>query len=265
MKSILGIIALIIFSVFLVKYAEWRSIYFPTKNVLYTPDKAGLPYEDAYFYTVDSKKLNGWFVGDKKKALTILFCHGNAGNIGDRLEKLLIFYNMGLNTFIFDYRGYGKSEGLPSEEGLYRDAEAAYNYLIKSRSISPKDIVIYGESIGGAVVIDLAGKETLKALITEGVFTSSQEMARSMFFLFPGFLLSSRFDSISKIRDVTCPKLIIHSANDEIVPFYMGQKLFGAATPYKEFLEIRGSHNEAFLDSKEKFSRGIKSFLEKAL
>lgn len=261
MKLLLWLVISIIIFLVGIRYIEKHSIYFPMKEMSITPEEIGLPYEDIYFETPDNKKLNGWFVPHDNAKFTILFVHGNAGNISHRLEKILIFHNLGHNIFIFDYRGYGKSNGSPSEAGLYKDAEAAYNYLINERKIPEDNIILYGESIGGAVIIDLANKVKVRALITEEVFTSVKDMAKIAYPFLPYFIFSSRFDSIPKIKGVKCPKLMIHSIDDEIVPFRLGEKLFNAANPPKTFLKIRGSHNTAFLDSEEQFKEGIKAFL----
>lgn len=261
MKLVLWLILFIVFFLISIRYIERHSIYFPMKDVTSTPTLVGLPYEEIYFDTSDNKRLNGWYIVNNKAKFTIIFCHGNAGNISHRLEKILIFYNLGLNIFVFDYRGYGKSQGIPSELGLYEDAHAAYNYLTKERKISKDDIIFYGESIGGAVAIDLAQKVNIGALITEETLSSIKDMAKMAFPFIPHLIFSSRFDSISKIKGVTCPKLIVHSIDDEIVPFHLGERLFNAASAPKKFLEIRGGHNTAFLDSREQFQEGIRSFL----
>ncbi|MFC1482978.1 alpha/beta hydrolase, partial [Candidatus Margulisiibacteriota bacterium] len=193
---------------------------------------------------------------------TIIFCHGNAGNISHRLEKIQILYNLDLNIFIFDYRGYGKSKGKPSETGLYKDVAAAFDYLTYQRNISGNTIILYGESIGGCVAIDLAQKVTARALITEETFTSIHDMATIHYPFIPRFMISSQFDALSKIKNVDCPKLIIHSVDDEIVPYYLGEKLFEAARLPKKLLQLHGSHNTAFLDSKEQFKEGLRIFLD---
>lgn len=261
MKLFLWLIIFIILFLIWVRYLERHSVYFPMREVTATPALLELPYEEIYFQTSDNKRLNGWFIPNDRSKFTVIFCHGNGGNIGHRLEKIQILHNLGADVFIFDYRGYGKSEGRPSEIGLYQDAVAAYDYLIKVRKVSKAHIILYGESLGGAVAIDLAQKVNAQALITEDVFTSVKDMAKVAYPLMPNFILSTRFDSISKIKKVTCPKLFIHSIDDEIVPFYLGERLYNAARPPKTFLKIRGGHNTAFLDSKEQFKEGIKSFL----
>lgn len=258
-------LGLMIFFLGMVRYIEKNSIYFPMKEITATPEEVGLSYEDVYFDTSDGKCLNGWFIAGDEDGVTVILNHGNAGNIGHRLEKLLIFHNLGLNVLIFDYRGYGKSEGAPSESGLYKDAMAAYIYLTEKRKVSEDQIVLYGESIGGAVVIDLARKVKVRALITEETFTSVKDMAKIAYPFLPHFVFSTRFDSVAKIRQVGCSKLIIHSVDDEIVPFPMGEKLFDEALPLKTFLKIRGTHNTAFLDSQKQFVEGIGSFLNDLL
>lgn len=262
-KNILSIIIVIVALFMYIRYIERHSIYFPMKIIETCPDVIGLSYKEVSFRTDDGCLLNGWFITNKDAEYTLLFFHGNAGNISHRLEKINIFYNLGLSIFIFDYRGYGKSHGSPSEKGLYQDAEAAYRYLIKERNISADNIILYGESLGGAVAIELASRQNVKALITEEAFSSVKDMVRIIYPFLPPAVLQSRFDSISKIKDIKAPKLIIHSIDDEIVPFSLGEKLFQAASVPKEFLKIRGGHNTAFLDSEEAFKSGIKNFLKK--
>jgi len=265
MKILFWLVVIVVLFVISVKYIERRNIYFPMKGNNINPQAIGLPYEDIHFETSDKKRLHGWFIPSATgKGPTVLFCHGNGGNIGHRLEKILILHDLGLNVFIFDYRGYGTSAGSPSEAGLYRDGDAAYNYLVAKRAVAKDSIILYGESLGGGVAVDLASRVKVKALITEDAFSSTIDIAKVVYPFVPGFMIAEKFDAVRKIKDVSCPKLIIHSVNDEIVPFYLGEKLFDAARPPKDFLEIRGSHNTAFLDSREKFTEGIRSFLKKA-
>jgi len=261
MKFILAIFISAVIFLAGIRYIEKHSIYFPMSQVVATPALAGLTYEDIYFRTQDGRKLNGWYIPGEKSAYTVLFCHGNAGNIGHRLHKISILHEMGLNIFIFDYRGYGKSQGSPDEQGLYSDGDAAYDYLVSQKKISPRRLILYGESIGGAVAIDIAERFPVKAVITEETFTSVKEMASIAFPFLPHYIFSSRFDSVSKIQDITCPKLIMHSVDDEIVPYYLGVELFGAAAGPKKFLKLRGGHNTAFMESGEKYREGLKSFI----
>lgn len=239
---------------------ELRSIFFPSNEMVVTPADFGLKFEDVFFETADHKKLNGWFIPAEGGKETVLFCHGNAGNIGYRMEKLIFFQRMGYDTFIFDYRGYGKSKGWPDEQGLYRDTLAAYDYL-RSRGIAAERIIGYGESIGGACVVALAFKQPIKAMILENTFTSVKDMVKIYMPFIPFWVLSSRFDSKQKIALITIPKLIVQSENDEIVPPDHGKTLFEVAAPPKEFLAIRGTHNEAFFESEKLLEDKIRIFL----
>jgi uncharacterized protein len=246
-----------------VRYVEYRSLFFPFREIAITPASAGLPFEDVAFTAADGTRLSAWFIPASEAAYTVLFFHGNGGNISHRIDKVDIFHGLGLNVCILDYRGYGKSSGKPSEAGLYVDAQAAYGYLVLSRKVRPERIVIYGESLGGAVAVDLASHKPAAALIVDSSFTSSADMAQALYPFVPSFLFASRFDSGRKITGVTVPKLFIHSANDEIVPFALGLRLFEKAPQPKEFLRILGSHNTNFLDSRQSYLSGLGNFIRK--
>ena len=239
---------------------ERRSLFYPGKVIEFLPKEIGLDFEDIFFRTSDNLKLNGWFIPSPGAKFTILFCHGNAGNISHRLEKINFFHQLGCNVFIFDYRGYGLSKGSPSEKGLYLDAKAAHDCLL-SRSMQENRIIGYGESLGSAAIIDLACRHRLYALIVEGAFSSGKDMARNIYPFLPYWVFSIRFDSESKIKSIKVPKLIIHSLNDEIVPYALARKLYEAAPPPKEFLQIRGGYNSCFYDSERLLKEKIADFL----
>ncbi|MFH1799760.1 MAG: alpha/beta hydrolase [Candidatus Omnitrophota bacterium] len=262
MRFFFGCLTAIVLFVVAVRLLERLSIYFPIKTLEADPRALGLLYEDVYFETADHKRLNGWYFPVPGAAETLLFFHGNAGNISHRIEKIVLLRGLGLSVFIFDYRGYGKSRGTPSEAGFYRDADAAYEYLTKKRGLSAGQVVLYGESIGGAVAVDLASRKEVKALVTEETFSSVKDMAPLILRWVPPFVFGSKFDSLSKIRNVRCPKLILHSPDDEIVPYALGEKLFEAAGPPKQFLRIRGGHNTAFQESEQAYLDGIGDFLK---
>jgi uncharacterized protein len=265
-KILLGIIFLVIAFVAYVRFLEATSIFYPARPIAYTPKALGLPFEDVYFQTADNLKLNGWLVKSPKdphKDSTILFLHGNAGNIGDRLDKIQLFHKMGLNVFIVDYRGYGRSAGHPSEKGMYLDARGGWDYLRTRKDIDPNKIVGYGESLGGAAVIDLAAEQPVAALITDSAFSSAADMAKRIVPFVPAFLLSVKLDSVSKIKDVRGPKLIIHSPDDEVIPYAQARRLFEAAPEPKVFLEISGTHNEGYDVARSVYVLGIHEFLKK--
>jgi fermentation-respiration switch protein FrsA (DUF1100 family) len=242
---------------------ENKHIFFPAKEFLLTPETRGLPYEDVNFNTEDNIKINGWYIKTAHEAPTVLFLHGNAGNISHRLDKLQMFHRSGLNVLIIDYRGYGKSEGNPSEEGVYLDALAAYDYLkIRIGEEESEQLILYGESLGGAIAVDLATKRGVRSIILDSTFTSIADMAQTRFPLIPSFMIKTRMDSLSKISQITCPLLLIHSLQDEIVPFQLGERLY-AASPTREkfFLKIRGGHNSGFQQSQKGIEKGVVDFL----
>ncbi len=240
-----------------------KVIFYPDREVSRSPQSIGLSFEDIYFTTQDRIKLNGWFIKSEENKGTLLFFHGNAGNISHRLDKIMTFHNLGLNVFIIDYRGYGKSEGVPTERGVYQDAEAAYDYLGTQKNFNSKQIIVYGESLGGAIAIDLATKREFAGLIADSTFTSISDMANASSSISVGSLISTKMDSVDKIKNVSAPKLIIHSIDDDIIPFYMGKKLFDEAPVPKGFLKIRGGHNDGYFRSKAVFIEGISEFLKK--
>jgi len=261
LKSIIFIILFLIFVFGFVRYIELKSIFYPTKEILVNPKQVDLEFEDVFFKTKDNVTLNGWFIPHKDAKITMIFCHGNAGNISHRLEKIVIFYHLGVNTFIFDYRGYGNSQGNSSERGIYLDAQAAYDYLMTREDIDKDKIISFGSSLGGTPAVDLATKRKLAALIVDSSFTNAKEMGKTVYPFIPAFVYTIKFDNINKVKTITIPKLFIHSINDEIVPFRLGEKLFNAAAEPKEFLKIIGGHNTGFIESQHLILEKLKSFL----
>ncbi|MCP4705362.1 MAG: alpha/beta hydrolase, partial [candidate division Zixibacteria bacterium] len=203
-----GVLALLFY--FYVRYLERRTTYLPSRIIESNPSSIGLNYEDIYFETSDNIRLNGWFIPSVKTKLTLIFCHGNGGNISHRMDKILFFNKLGLNQFIFDYRGYGLSQGTPSEDGIYRDVEAAYQF-IESHELPNQQIIVYGASLGGAVAVDLASKQPVDGLILEGTFSSAVDISREFYPLIPTFMVNLKFDSFAKIQNINIPKLIMHS------------------------------------------------------
>lgn len=249
----------------LIRRFERAQIYYPAAELETTPAAAGLAYEDVYLTTSDRLRLHGWWVPAAEQAPAVIFCHGNAGNISHRLDLITIFHRLGLNLFIFDYRGFGRSEGRPDEKGTYLDAEAAWVHL-RDRGIAPEKIVIFGRSLGGAVAIELAGRRPAGALIVESTFTSTVDMGKLIFpFLPVGLIVTHRYDSLSKVGGLDLPQLFIHSRDDELVPFEMGKRLYRGAAEPKEFFAISGSHNDGYLVSEPAYSEAIAAFLENHL
>ena len=238
----------------------------PGRNLTSSPENIGLTYQDVEFVTEDNIKLHGWFIPDKNAKGTVLFFHGNAGNISHRLDSIDIFHRLGLNVFIMDYRGYGQSEGKITEKGSYRDAEAAWNYLNHTRGISGKQIIIFGRSLGASIAGWLAGKHTPAALIIESGFTSVPSMAQRFYpFLPVRWLTHFKYDTEQYVKDISCPVLVAHSKNDEIIPYQEGREIFEAAHEPKQFLEMQGGHNDGFIVSGRSYVEGLKSFIYKNL
>jgi hypothetical protein len=234
----------------------------PGRELEATPRHVGFDYVDVNFETTDGLSLHGWYVYAHNSRGTVLFLHGNAGNISHRLDSIAIFHELGLDTFIIDYRGYGRSEGKPSEEGTYRDAEAAWQYLVTDRGEDPARIIMFGRSIGGGVAAWLATRHKAAALIVESSFTSAVEMAAHLYPYMPVRLISRlRYPVADYVARVRCPVLVIHSRDDEIIPFAMGRALYEAAPAPKAFLELAGDHNNGFLLSRDRYSEKLAKFI----
>lgn len=262
-RSVLVVIVVMLLLIFYVRYLEFTSLYYPTRAVDETPQKIGLDYRDIIFETSDHKKINGWFISGVKHSPVIYFLHGNGGNIADRLVKITFFHELGYSVFIIDYRGYGRSSGRPGEKGLYLDVLSGYEYLLSEMKVPASSIIVYGESLGGALAINLAQQKAVKALIIESSFTSVADMSRIIYPYLPAFLISSKFDSFSKVSRITVPKLFIHSTEDEIVPYALGKKLFEQASFPKEFFRAKGGHNDCFFTQPEEIRRVVAEFLKK--
>ncbi|RJP34245.1 MAG: alpha/beta hydrolase [Candidatus Omnitrophota bacterium] len=258
------IVGILIFLVLFLRWFEKANIWIPTKHIVGDLVEIGIRYETIFFNTKDHIRLHGWYVPADAPIASLLFCHGNGGNITYRVDSLRQFHSIGLNTFIFDYRGYGKSEGKLSEKGTYTDAAAAFEWLQNRNPDLP--LILFGRSLGAAIAIDLAMNVKANALICESGFTSIADRGQELFPFLPVRLINTiRYDSIAKIPSITIPLLVIHSVDDEIIPIHHGQKLFDAAPEPKEFLTIHGGHNDGFFLSETEYLQGIAEFLKKYL
>jgi hypothetical protein len=242
-----------------------RQIYFPqlpSHPVQATPARIGLAFEPLKLKTADGETLDAWYIPSPGARRTLLYLHGNGGNIGHRFDPIGVFHQLGLNVLIFDYRGYGASTGKPDEAGTYADAEAAWNHLTRVRGAQPGEIVLFGESLGGAIAAWLAARQRPAGLILYASLTSVQDMARELFPLYPSRLLVRyRYDTRGSLASIACPLLIMHSAEDEIIPFGHGKALFEAAREPKHLLVLAGGHNDALLVSRDVYARGVNEFL----
>jgi hypothetical protein len=239
-----------------------RMIFFPSRALAATPTDWGLDYQDVALQASDGVELHGWWIPHDGADKTVLFLHGNAGNISHRGESITIFHRLGVNVFIPDYRGYGKSSGAPSEAGLYRDAAAAWQYLTVVRGIAPADIVIFGRSLGGAVAARLASEVPAGGVILESTFSSARDFAHMVFPVLSRLVVQRfEFDAARAAAGITAPLLVLHSADDEVVPIELGRRLYAAAAPPKRFVTLRGDHNSGFLVSRPDYDRALQDFL----
>ncbi len=263
MIKLILVIAILITIPLAFRLFEKKFIYFPGGELICTPSDAGMQWEDVWLETGDGVALNGWFVAAAAQARgTVLFCHGNAGNISHRLPSIEIFHYLDLNTFIFDYRGYGMSEGSPDEEGTYKDVQAAWDYLTEHRGIPPESIIIFGRSLGGAVAAHAAADNNPGLLILESPFSSLRQLGSELYPWLPVKLLSGYdYSTVEYVTNVDCPLIVIHSREDEIIPCEHGQRIYEAAPRQKSFLEISGDHNSGFMTSGTVYSGGLDSLL----
>jgi hypothetical protein len=269
MTLAIGVAAALLLTVAAIRLIENSLIYFPPRfpEGFPAPEVCARFVEDVWLTTLDKVRVNAWYLPNPTSEKALLWFHGNAENLGYGLERLLFYSRLAVNVFAVDYRGYGKSEGSPNEAGVYRDADAAYDYLVQERHIQPKNIILMGHSLGGAVAIDLASRRECGGLIVQSSFTSAKAMARRLFRvpLFE-YIPKSRFDSLAKIQRVQAPILIVHGTRDETVPFCMGRRLFAAAPEPKFFFAVEGAgHNDVTEVGGESLLHHLKSFLEPPL
>ncbi|MEW8681334.1 MAG: alpha/beta hydrolase [Candidatus Thiodiazotropha endolucinida] len=226
----------------------------PSRRVATTPHHVGLGFESVDLMTADNVKLHGWFIPHERPRATLLFFHGNAGNISHRLESLTLFNALGLAILIIDYRGYGNSEGKPSEKGLYRDAEAAWRYLTEIRALPEKKILLFGRSLGGAVAAYLATRNDPMGVVLESTFTSVPDMAAELYPWLPArWLARYHYNTLERMAAIDSPVMIIHSCHDEIIPFDHGRLLFERAHQPRRFLELSGDHNYGFMQDLDRY------------
>ncbi len=266
LNSFIALIAIYLAFVLLVYFNQSHLVYFPEKQIGNTPEAIGLDYTAVNIATGDGETLHGWWAPVADAKGTVLFFHGNAGNISHRINYLTMFKQLGYNTLLFDYRGYGQSSGTPSESGTYLDAQAAWRYLIEIQGIGPERIVLFGESLGGAVAAWLAAREKPGLLALVSTFTSAPDLAAEIYPFLPVRWIS-RFDynTLEFLQSITCPVFIAHSPQDEIIPYRHGQRLFQAAPEPKQFLPLQGTHNTGFIFMQPVWKRALGAFMDRHL
>ena len=244
-------------------FMQARLIYFPRRGIDVTPADIGLPFEPFTVRASDNVRITGWFVPATNSRDTVLFCHGNGGNISDRLDTIAILHGYGLDVCIFDYRGYGESGGSPTENGTCRDTRTVHDWLVNERGADPARLIIHGRSLGAADAARIAAERPPRMLILESPFASIVDMGKELYPWLPVRLITRfRYDTAAYVAQARCPVLVIHSRSDDIIPWEQGLAVFEAAPEPKRFLEITGGHNDGFLTSGELYVHGLKSFIE---
>ena len=244
-----------------------RLLYFPEigRDVLTTPRAAGLEFEDVWLDVESGVRLHGWFVPRAQPKGVALVLHGNAGSIALRIDWLRMFHELGYAGFVIDYRGYGRSTGSPTEQGTYADAQAAWDYLVRTRGWQPGNIVVLGESLGGAIAASLAVRTAPRALILQSAFTSVPDVAAAVYPIFPVRWISRfKYETRAYLRENSAPVFVAHSRGDEIIPFSHGQTLYAQAREPKRFLELSGGHNDGFIFARREWIEALATFLEEA-
>lgn len=259
--SLLIVLTLLLLAVWYY-FQQPSMIFFPSRTLIATPSDWGLAYEDVEIVSDDGIKLHGWYIPQEGSSRTLLLLHGNAGNISHRGDTLRIFNRLGLNVLIIDYRGYGRSEGTPDETGFYRDARAAWRYLEREHPQSAGKVVIFGRSLGGAVAAELASEMQPAGLILESSISSARDFAAKMHPLLPYLnYIRYDFDAATAVSKVHSPVLVLHSPEDEVIPFELGKKLYQAANEPKYFQPLQGNHNSGFLQSQPQYELVLLHFL----
>lgn len=264
-KLLLAILAAGVAGIMLLRAFEISQIYHPTRDIYNPAETLGRTFEEVWLKTSDNVRVHGWyFPANKRDAqrseLAMLLCHGNAGNITGRLGMYEALLETGVNLFTFDYRGYGKSEGKPDEDGTYRDTHAAYDWL-RQRGFAPEKIIVMGESLGGGVASELAVTEKIGGLILQCTFTSIPDLGAEIFPFLPVRIIGSiKYDTHSRLPEIHVPVMVMHSKGDTLIRHHHAERNFKAANEPKLFVELDGDHNDA-LDFRDKFVDGIEKFL----
>ena len=241
---------------------ENAMVFHPDRAMTALPGARGLAYEPLWLTAGDGVRLRAWWIPAAGPDAPVMLClHGNGGNLSSRTDKMRIFHDAGAAQLWLDWRGYGESEGSPSEAGLYRDARAGWSWLDTSRRVPASRLVLYGESLGNGPAVELARDVPAAGLIVDGGFASIGEMSKLVLPWFPMSLAAIRFDNLAKLPGVRIPVLFLHSPQDDIVPYEQARRNFAAAAGPKTFVDLQGSHNDGFLESQPRYGAAVARFL----
>lgn len=264
---LLSLLGLLVIALMLYRF-EHSQVYHPTRDAEYTPDDVGRPAEDVWLKTSDGLRLHAWFFAADQSSprakFVMLFCHGNGGNLTSRPGYYRAILETGVNLLTFDYRGYGRSGGEPSEAGTYTDAEAAYQWL-RTRGFAPEHILVWGESLGGGIASHLAATEPVGGLMLQSTFTSIPDIGAELFPWLPVRLISRiKYDTHSRLPHLKCPVVVMHSRGDTTIRFPHGERNFAAAREPKAFVELEGDHNDALLANRAAYVSGAEKIVQLA-
>jgi alpha-beta hydrolase superfamily lysophospholipase len=262
--AIIVIIALYVIKAIRLYRRQGEQVYHPSRELSGTPADRDLDYEDVYFRSADNTLLHGWFAPCTHSHRAILLFHGNTGNISNCITSISIFAELGYSTFVFDYRGYGHSEGQPDEPGTYQDATAAWEWLLRERHYAPQNVVILGRSLGAAIGSWLASQHRAAAVVLESTFTSLPDIAAETHPLVPARLMTRyKYNTLENVRNIHSPIMIVHGRDDAVISYHHGQRLFAAAHEPRVFMDIDSHHAEGFLNSGQDYINGLREFLDK--
>lgn len=262
-KILVALVAIYIFMMLILYLLQGRMLYLPQQAINRMPASVGLQAEDLWVKTEDGIKIHGWYFHHPKADYVVVLSHGNAGNISGRLDIASMLHTLGVSVVMYDYRGYGDSEGDPSEKGLYMDLEAVVNFLKKEKGFHEKQMILYGRSIGGAVSAKIAAQFNFGGLVLDSSFTDLQSLVGELYPFVPSFLVRNKFSTIDQLQLLQqTPVLIFHSREDEIVNFRHGEKLYEAAAEPKKLVPLRGGHNDLFITSREKIEQAWAEYID---
>lgn len=249
----------------MLRWFEHSQVYHPDRTLLATGHELGRPFEDVNFKASDGVQLHGWFfpsdTTSSRRDMVVLVCHGNAGNISHRLSLCRALLATGINVFLFDYRGFGRSDGVPGEPGTYLDAQAAHHWL-QARRFDPSRIILFGESLGGGVASEIALREKTAGLVLQSTFSCIPDIGAELFPWLPvRWIGTIKYDTCAKLPRIKVPVLIMHSRADDLIGFHHAQKNFARANEPKLLWELQGAHNESVMDE-QRFTEGFEKILE---
>jgi fermentation-respiration switch protein FrsA (DUF1100 family) len=259
--KVLRVSIVLVISFFVLRVVITWMVFHPFREIVWTPDQAGYDYENVFFTASDGVKINGWYINCENSRGTVLFFHGNAGNISHRSDSIRVFNSLGMAVFIVSYRGYGVSDGSPSIKGVDRDALAAWDWLITEKKIPPEKILVFGRSLGGAVAVELMRNAKPRAAILESTFSGLADMGGFLSHI-ASLLIGGAWNSAETAANIHTPTLCIHSPEDEVVPYRLGKKLYEALAGKKYFFEIKGDHNSGFLVSEVAYKKRLDEFFD---